>query len=805
MSNFKENNNNILVVMGLLLCKSARLRSRALVFAFLAALSAGLLFSAPANAQIFNAKISCDRLDFTATGTAAPVFSGCGGYHDYGSYVFDFGDRFALYTGTPNCPRNNGVPFVNFSGFLILYPSVNIPVKPNTNYQFSVTAYNIPQGNPINTDDPILSFMVNGRYYQFSKTLTPGLKQKVYPNIETITGIWNSGSATSVTTWGLYNAQSGGCGNDLYVYGFSGDQVVTPPKIKIIKTALGATGTFAFDLTGTSVATDSIVTTAQGTPFTGLTTITGTVGTAIGISERPTLNFPPSTTSISCTDANAGNAVVASVTGGASVSIAAASVTSGADITCAVTNKFVPPKANISISKSANQPVLVAGATGQSYSLTVNVANNPTQGALTMTDNLPSGLTLAGAPTISTGSLTGCSASGTSIGACTLGAGLAVGTYIVTVPVNVTAPAASNAVSNSVTLTAPGDTCVSCTASVVTPVIDAVNDTDSQIPGVAASTNVGRNDAVPAGATFTVTGGSCANPSPLNPVTNTTGVLNYTLPVGSTNCTVVYALCAPAPNAAVCDSATLTVNRSNPTITVSKVLGSNRADDADQFALQISSNGSAVASSTTQGSGNTVLAGTGVINAFVANVGGSYTIGESMASGSSSAIGFYNSAIACSNASGTTLPSALDTPFTVQANDAINCTITNTPKPVTLKVRQVVISPMPPNLVPPFTIGYAGTNGWASQTLTSPSLNVFVVGASQTLAASNIATTLSLSFPDTRWLVRGLGCVDSNAASTGNPTGNLVSVTTSSVTLPAINVKPGAALLCTALLGHSVP
>jgi hypothetical protein len=48
-------------------------------------------------------------------------------------------------------------------------------------------------------------------------------------------------------------------------------------------------------------------------------------------------------------------------------------------------------------------------------------------------------------------------------------------------------------------------------------------------------------------------------------------------------------------------------------------------------------------------------------------------------------------------------------------------------------------------------------------------------------------------------------CVDTNAAITNNPTGTLVRVVGTSITIPAANVRPGSALKCTLTMGHKVP
>ena len=465
---------------------------------------------------------------------------------------------------------------------------------------------------------------------------------------------------------------------------------------------------------------------------------------------------------------------------------------------------------SLSVTKAATPTVFAAGASGQSYTITVNVANGPTTAPISIRDNLPTGITTSG-PITSNRTILSCPGVGsTNLTGCTIPSGT-FGPIVVNVPVNVSATASSHNnfnITNSAFAAGGGDPNCSgngCIGSTVTPILHATDDIDKKFEGLASTSNVSSNDAFPAGSTFTATGGSCSNLSPASPATNTTGVLGYVLPAGNPNCTVTYRLCAPAPNAGVCQTATLTVNQAGPSITVNKVMGSNRNNDADQFTLQIMQSGNAVVSSTTQGIGNSIVAGTGVINAFTTSTGASYSIGEVMATGSSSALNNYNSSLSCTNTTGSTLPAGLNVPFTIGANDTINCTVTNTTKPATLTVRQVVASPIPVNMVPPFSFKYAGTNGWTLQTLTSASLNNFVSGNAQTLSAFNTATTLSVTYPEARWSVFSFSCVDTNAPASGNPTGTLVSATASSVTVPAANVRPGAALRCTALLRHPVP
>lgn len=103
------------------------------------------------------------------------------------------------------------------------------------------------------------------------------------------------------------------------------------------------------------------------------------------------------------------------------------------------------------------------------------------------------------------------------------------------------------------------------TCDVTNILVNAIDDTANKIANLPTTTSVNTNDTYPTGSTFMVTGGTCPAKTPASPTTNTTGVLSYTSPAttGAT-CTVIYQVCAPAPNTTVCDTATLTVTATAP-------------------------------------------------------------------------------------------------------------------------------------------------------------------------------------------------------------------------------------------------
>ena len=251
-----------------------------------------------------------------------------------------------------------------------------------------------------------------------------------------------------------------------------------------------------------------------------------------------------------------------------------------------------------------------------------------------------------------------------------------------------------------------------------------------------------------------------------------------------------------------------------PTITLWTELGAGgRISSADQFTVSIQLAGvvqNDTSRSTTQGSGASVDPGTGTTGVFTGVAGAEYSINEVMTALSASKPGQYSATVDCSNSGvdGTDVSGVrtLGATIKVAGNDVISCKITNTPKPVLLTLTQLVISPFPVNLLPPFTFNYSINNGWPQpQALTTTTFNVPVSTPQRNLAAGNVDTTLSTNLPDARWFVSSFACADSGAPGNGNPTGNLLRVVGTSVTIRATHVRAGAVLMCKLTMGHKVP
>jgi hypothetical protein len=137
----------------------------------------------------------------------------------------------------------------------------------------------------------------------------------------------------------------------------------------------------------------------------------------------------------------------------------------------------------------------------------------------------------------------------------------------------------------------------------------------------------------------------------------------------------------------------------------------------------------------------------------------------------------------------------------VRPGSDLLCTFTNAPKRPVLGFTQTVIVLAPGVFNPPVPFVYDGNNGWTQQTLKSTLLApAKLIGSTQTLAAVNTDTTLSVTLPaEGRWRILSIKCADTNAAVSGNASGTLVSSATTTVTLLATLVKPAAVFACDVL------
>ncbi len=218
----------------------------------------------------------------------------------------------------------------------------------------------------------------------------------------------------------------------------------------------------------------TLVGTAGTTSGTGTTASTSTVSATAGTTYT--------LTEIGASGANLGNY---NTTIDCSASVVAASGTTlpsgsgqsftvtpqnGDKIDCTLNNT---PKPKVTATKSASANPLLVGASGQTYTIAVTIANGPTAAPITIADALPTGITLSGTPTVFpiATALTGCPSSGGSLTGCTLVTNLANGIYTITVPINVAAAAVgASGGNNSANLSGGGDPlCTSATGEACDP------------------------------------------------------------------------------------------------------------------------------------------------------------------------------------------------------------------------------------------------------------------------------------------------------------------------------------------------
>jgi uncharacterized repeat protein (TIGR01451 family) len=128
----------------------------------------------------------------------------------------------------------------------------------------------------------------------------------------------------------------------------------------------------------------------------------------------------------------------------------------------------------LSVTKTASQTPLAVSKAGQFYTITIAIVNGPTTAAITLTDVMPTGITLSAAPSVTGGALSGCPSTGSTLAGCVI-ASNANGTVVITVPVIVGSAAVGLPAVNSATVSGGGDpTCPAaahCTGTVTSSVV----------------------------------------------------------------------------------------------------------------------------------------------------------------------------------------------------------------------------------------------------------------------------------------------------------------------------------------------
>ncbi|MGH8079515.1 MAG: hypothetical protein ACREP7_02995 [Lysobacter sp.] len=213
---------------------------------------------------------------------------------------------------------------------------------------------------------------------------------------------------------------------------------------------------------------------------------------------------------------------------------------------------------------------------------------------------------------------------------------------------------------------------------------------------------------------------------------------------------------------------TLTISASlepRPQIRLQKALTNNRVAANDQFVLNIAGprGGTATAATaTTTGAGNSA---SGTADFSPGDVSGVYTLSETMAAGSTSALSRYVSTIACSNAktdSTTVLPTGTGTSFNLTAgvSDDITCTFSNRAATAALSIRKADGSNT-------YTPGGAATYALRACNATGAD------AGSGAVIADTLPAGVTLSAP---WTCTGSGSATCSAGSGGTVGGNQVSL-----------------------------
>ena len=534
------------------------------------------------------------------------------------------------------------------------------------------------------------------------------------------------------------------------------------PSVTLTKVSNGAVGGFTF--TGTNGwASQTITTVTAGVGVTGATQILAAASTATTITETIPAGYV--LTSVTCSGMGAGGTATPNLATGAVVFNAAAT-SLGSNITCTFTNTRLPRVTLTKISNGgvggftftgtngwASQTITTVtsgvGVTGATQTLTA--ASTST----TITETVPAGYSLASA-----------TCSGMNGGTATLAGNVLTLNAAATAPGNTVACTFTNTRLPTVTLTKISNGGVGgftftgtngWASQTITTVTSGVGVTGATQTLTAASTSTTITETVPAG--YSLASATCS------------GLGGGTATLAGNVLTLNAAATAPG-NTVAC---TFT-NTRLPTVTLTKI--SNGGVGGFVFN---GTNGFGAAQIIT-----TVTSGVGVTGATrtLAAASTSTTITETIPAG------YVLASVTCSGlGSGGTATPNLSTGAVVfnaaatAAGSNISCTFTNTRLPT------VTLTKISNGDVGGFT--FTGTNGWASQTITTVTSGVGVTGATQTLTAASTATTITETIP-AGYDLASITC--SGLGSGGTATPNL---STGAVVFNAAATAAGSNISCT--------
>ena len=246
---------------------------------------------------------------------------------------------------------------------------------------------------------------------------------------------------------------------------------------------------------------------------------------------------------------------------------------------------------------------------------------------------------------------------------------------------------------------------------------------------------------------------------------------------------------------------TLTNTANTPTIRLQKALGgTGRLAASDQFSLSATGTG-APANVTTTGAGTAV---TSAAMSFNATAGSSYTLNETMAAGSATALIRYQKSVSCTNSNsvGTNVSGISTVPinFTAALGDAISCVITNTPLPATVAIKKITTGA----IGGPFS--FTQTNLASNPAnITTSTVGVAAPASPTAITVTTLGTQVQITEASTlNYTLTSTTCTDANSAVTSNPA-SFGSSSGFVVTIPATNIRSGAQITCTLTNAASVP
>ena len=537
--------------------------------------------------------------------------------------------------------------------------------------------------------------------------------------------------------------------------------VIQRTTVQITKTSLGAVGGFTF--TGNNGwASQTITTVTSGTGVTGAVQTLTAPSTATTITETIPVGYVVS--AISCTGLGTGTATPN--LGAGSVTLNAAATAAGNAVQCSFTNTRRP---TLQLTKNSLGGVGSFNFTGtngfSNQTINTAVAGTPVSGAVqtltaastttTITETIPANYTLA-------------SVSCTGIGSGTATPNLAAGT-----------------VTLDALATAPGNV-IQCTfTNARRPTLQLSKTSLGGVGGFAfTGTNGWANQTITTATSGTAVNGAVQTLTSASTATTITETIPVGYAVTAISCTGIGTGTA-TPNLAA-GSITLDALATAPGNVIQCAFTNTRLPTLQLNKTSIGAvggftftgnNGWASQTITTATSGTAV---NGAVQTLAA-ASTATTITETIP------VGYAVTAVNCTGlGAGTATPnlaagSVLLNAAATAPGNAVQCSFTNTRLP------SVQLSKTSIGAVGGFT--FTGTNGWASQTITTATSGTPVIGAVQFLTSPSTATTITETIPP-GYVVTAINCTGIGG---GTATPNLA---TGAVVLNAAATAPGNTVQC---------